>query len=279
MRRRPLWPTSAALRSHGVAVEELGERGCLPVAITSTGVRSGLVRVSGDVSSQFVSGLLMAGFDVDVSTDLISKPYVDMTREVMRAFVRPTEYVIEPDASAASYFFAAAAICGGRVTVEGLGQGSLQGDLAFVDVLESMGATVTRETTSTTVRGSGALHGIDVDLRDLSDTVPTLAAVAVFASSPTTISGVGFIRGKESDRIAAVVTELRRCGIEAHEQQDGLRIVPGAPRPARIETYDDHRIAMAFALIGLRAPGIEIADPGCVAKTFPRYFEALDLLR
>jgi 3-phosphoshikimate 1-carboxyvinyltransferase len=279
MRRRPMGPTFDALRSLGVAVEELGERGCLPVAITSTGVRSGLVRVSGDVSSQFVSGLLMAGFDVDVSTDLISKPYVDMTREVMRAFVRPTEYVIEPDASAASYFFAAAAICGGRVTVEGLGQGSLQGDLAFVDVLESMGATVTRETTSTTVRGSGALHGIDVDLRDLSDTVPTLAAVAVFASSPTTISGVGFIRGKESDRIAAVVTELRRCGIEAHEQQDGLRIAPGAPRPARIETYDDHRIAMAFALIGLRAPGIEIADPGCVAKTFPRYFEALDLLR
>jgi 3-phosphoshikimate 1-carboxyvinyltransferase len=129
------------------------------------------------------------------------------------------------------------------------------------------------------VRGVGRLHGIDVDLRDLSDTVPTLAAVAVFADSPTTISGVGFIRGKESDRIAAVVTELRRCGIEAVEHEDGLTIVPGLVQPARVQTYDDHRIAMAFALIGLRAPGIEIADPGCVAKTFPRYFETLDALR
>jgi 3-phosphoshikimate 1-carboxyvinyltransferase len=142
-----------------------------------------------------------------------------------------------------------------------------------------MGAVVDRDAGSTTVRSGGALHGIDVDLRDLSDTVPTLAAVAVFADAPTTIRGVGFIRGKESDRINAVVTELRRCGIEADEQEDGLRIVPGQPRPARIETYDDHRIAMAFALIGLRVPGISIADPGCVAKTFPTYFEALDKLR
>ena len=275
MRRRPMAPAFDALRSLGVAVEELGEPGCLPVAITSTGLRSGHVSVSGDVSSQFVSGLLMAGFDVDVSTDLISKPYVDMTREVMRAFATPREYTIEPDASAASYFFAAAAMCGGRVTVDGLGEASLQGDLGFVDVLESMGAVVDREPGSTTVRGVGALHGVDVDLRDLSDTVPTLAAVAVFADSPTTIRGVGFIRGKESDRIAAVVTELRRCGIEAEEQEDGLRIVPGEPHPARIETYDDHRIAMAFALIGLRVPGIEIADPGCVAKTFPTFFDVL----
>jgi 3-phosphoshikimate 1-carboxyvinyltransferase len=202
-----------------------------------------------------------------------------MTREVMRAFAGPREYTIEPDASAASYFFAAAAMSGGRVTVEGLGAGSVQGDLGFVDVLASMGAVVDRDAGSTTVRSGGALHGIDVDLRDLSDTVPTLAAVAVFADSPTTIRGVGFIRGKESDRIAAVVSELRRCGIEAEEQEEGLMIVPGQPRPARIETYDDHRIAMAFALIGLRVPGISIADPGCVAKTFPTYFEALDKLR
>ncbi|MEY2463704.1 MAG: 3-phosphoshikimate 1-carboxyvinyltransferase [Acidimicrobiaceae bacterium] len=279
MRRRPMAPIFEALRSLGVEVEELGEPGFLPVAITSPGVRGGRVRVSGDVSSQFVSGLLMAGFDVDVSTELISKPYVDMTRAVMRAFTRPGRYAIEPDASAASYFFAAAAICDGRVTVEGLGRGSLQGDLGFVDVLASMGAGVEREDERTTVRGVGRLRGIDVDLRDLSDTVPTLAAVAVFADSPTTISGVGFIRGKESDRIAAVVTELRRCGIEAVEHEDGLTIVPGLVQPARVQTYDDHRIAMAFALIGLRAPGIEIADPGCVAKTFPRYFETLDALR
>jgi 3-phosphoshikimate 1-carboxyvinyltransferase len=279
MRRRPMAPTFEALRSLGAAVEERGEPGCLPVVITSNGLRAGHVRVSGDVSSQFVSGLLMAGFDVDVSTDLISKPYVDMTREVMRTFAQARSYTIEPDASAASYFFAAAAICGGRVTVEGLDQSSLQGDLGFVDVLASMGAVVEQSDGGTTVRSGTHLQGIDVDLRDLSDTVPTLAAVAVFAETPTRIRGVGFIRGKESDRIAAVVTELRRCGIEATEHDDGLTIVPGTPTPARVETYDDHRIAMAFALLGLRAPGIEIADPGCVAKTFPRYFEALDALR
>jgi 3-phosphoshikimate 1-carboxyvinyltransferase len=155
----------------------------------------------------------------------------------------------------------------------------LQGDLVFVDVLEAMGASVERSAAATTVRGTGQLHGIDVDLRDLSDMVPTLAAVAVFADGPTQIRGVGFIRGKESDRIATVITELARCGITAIEHDDGLTIEPGTPHAARIETYDDHRIAMAFALIGLRMPGIEIADPGCVAKTFPTYFEALDALR
>ncbi|MDQ1431984.1 MAG: 3-phosphoshikimate 1-carboxyvinyltransferase, partial [Actinomycetota bacterium] len=154
-----------------------------------------------------------------------------------------------------------------------------QGDLRFVDVLQSMGAVVGRDAGSTTVRGTDNLHGITVDLRDLSDMVPTLAAVAVFADSPTTITGVGFIRGKESDRIGDLITELRRCGVDAVEHDDGLTITPGAVRPARIRTYDDHRVAMAFALIGLRVPGIEIEDPACVAKTFPGYFDALDQLR
>jgi 3-phosphoshikimate 1-carboxyvinyltransferase len=130
-----------------------------------------------------------------------------------------------------------------------------------------------------TVRGTGTLRGVEVDLRDLSDMVPTLAAVAVFADTPTTITGVGFIRGKESDRIGDLARELHRCGIDASEHDDGLTIHPGQPRPARIRTYDDHRLAMAFALIGLRAPGIEIEDPECVAKTFPGYFDALDRLR
>jgi 3-phosphoshikimate 1-carboxyvinyltransferase len=237
------------------------------------------VSVSGDVSSQFVSGLLLAGFDVDITTDLVSEPYVVMTRAVIDAFARPRTYAIEPDASAASYFFAAAAIGDGQVTVEGLGTSSLQGDLAFVDVLASMGAVVERDEGRTTVYASGRLQGVDVDLRHLSDMVPTLAVVAVFASSPTTIRGVGFIRGKETDRIAAVVTELQRCGIDAVELDDGLSIRPGVPQPARIRTYDDHRMAMAFALIGLRVPGIEIRDPNCVAKTFPAYFETLDALR
>ena len=279
MRRRPMAPTFDALRSLGITVDERGEPGCLPVLIDSPGVTTGRVAVSGDESSQFVSGLMLADFEVDVTTALVSEPYVEMTRAVIEAFRSARTYAIEPDASAASYFFAAAAILDGRVTVNGLGRDSLQGDLRFVDVLASMGADVQQEATSTTVRASGPLHGVDVDLRHLSDTVPTLAAVAAFADSPTTIHGVGFIRKKETDRIAAVVAELRRCGIDAVELEDGLRIEPGTPRPARIETYDDHRMAMAFALLGLRIPGIEILDPGCVAKTFPTYFEALDQLR
>ncbi|MEY2452417.1 MAG: 3-phosphoshikimate 1-carboxyvinyltransferase [Acidimicrobiaceae bacterium] len=279
MRRRPMRPTLDALRALGIRVEELGEPGCLPVVIETTGVGGGPVSVSGDVSSQFVSGLLLAGFDVDVTTALVSQPYVDMTRAVMQAFSTARTYAIEPDASAASYFFAAAVLGGGRVTVEGLGTSSLQGDLRVVDVFESMGAAVDREAGRTTVRGTGTIRGVDVDLRDLSDMVPTLAAVAVFADSPTTITGVGFIRKKESDRIGDLITELRRCGIEAVEHDDGLTITPGAVRPARIRTYDDHRMAMAFALIGLRVRGIEIEDPQCVAKTFPSYFDALDQLR
>lgn len=279
MRRRPMTPTFDGLRSLGVTVEELGEAGCLPVVLDSPGVAGGRVAISGDISSQFVSGFLMAGFEVDVTTDLVSEPYVEMTRAVMRDLARPARYAIEPDASAASYFFAAAVIGDGRVTVEALGTKSIQGDVRFVDVLESMGAAVERSADATTVRGTGRLEGVDVDLRDLSDMVPTLAAVAAFADSPTTIHGVGFIRAKESDRIAAVVAELQRCGVGAIEQGDGLTITPAPPHGARVETYDDHRMAMAFALLGLRVPGIEIADPGCVSKTFPDYFEALDRLR
>jgi len=279
MRRRPMAPTFAALRSLGVRIDELGEPGCLPVVVESAGIRRGHVSVSGDVSSQFLSGLLLAGISVDLSTELVSRPYVEMTRAVIDAFPTARTYAIEPDASAASYFFAAAAVLGGRVTVEGLGIASLQGDRGVVDVLAAMGAEVESTEGATTVRGTGTLRGIDIDLRHLSDMVPTLAAVAVFAESPTTIRGVGFIRGKESDRIAAVVTELRRCGIEAEEHDDGLTIRPGQPHAARFRTYDDHRLAMAFALIGLMVPGIEIDDPQCVAKTFPTYFEALEQLR
>jgi 3-phosphoshikimate 1-carboxyvinyltransferase len=192
---------------------------------------------------------------------------------------RACHFAIEPDASAASYFFAAAAICGGRVRVHGLGSGSAQGDLAFLDILEAMGARVRRDEGGTEVEGSGELVGVDVDMADCSDVAQTLAAVAPFASSPTRVRGIGFIRRKETDRIAAVVAELRRCGIEAEEEDDGFVVHPGLPRPARIQTYHDHRMAMSFALLGLRAPGIEIADPGVVAKTFPGYFATIDRLR
>lgn len=312
LRARPMADGIVALSQLDAKVVEEGEAGRLPVTVRGPGPRAGrppsqpVLRVAGDASSQFLSGLLMAaparrgGLRLQVEGGLVSRPYVDMTVAVMRAFgasvtelvegaeknwtvagdlYRAADYHIEPDASAASYFFAAAAILGGRVTVEHLGRESLQGDLRFVEVLEAMGCTVHRGTESTTVESSGELHGVDVDLGDLSDTAQTLAVVAVFASSPSRVRGIGFIRNKETDRVGNVVTELRRCGIDAREEPDGFVVPPGTPRPATVQTYDDHRMAMSFALLGLRAPGIEIADPGCVAKTFPSYWDALDQLR
>jgi 3-phosphoshikimate 1-carboxyvinyltransferase len=299
MRRRPMAPLVDALRALGVTIEEPGEPGHLPLVLHADGVRGGAVSLSGDESSQFLSGVLLAspsfdkGVRVELTTELVSRPYVELTRSVMQSFdvdvstdlvVAPGRYrarslAIEPDASTASYFFAVAAVTGGRVRIDGLGSASGQGDLQLVDVLAQMGADVERGTSATTVTGTGTLHGAAVNLRDFSDMVPTLAVVAAFADSPTTIAGIGFIRGKESDRIDAVVTELRRCGIEADALPDGMIIHPGTAHGAVVQTYDDHRIAMAFSVLALCTPGIEIADPECVAKTFPRFFETLDQLR
>jgi 3-phosphoshikimate 1-carboxyvinyltransferase len=297
LRARPFGPVLDALREIGAQIE--GE--FLPVTVRGP-ARGGPVRVYGHVSSQFLSGLLMAGpllpegLAVELTSALVSVPYAEMTIAVMAAFggeaewpaperltVRPgayraTAYAIEPDASAASYFLGAAAVTGGRVTVRGLGTGSLQGDVAFADVLERMGARVDRSADELTVTAAGPLRGIDVDMSDISDTAQTLAAVAVFAETPTRVSGIGFIRKKETDRIAAVVTELRRAGIDATEDEDGFTITPGTPRPTRFATYDDHRMAMSLSLLGLRAPGIQISDPGCVAKTYPAYFSDLAAL-
>ncbi|CCH76953.1 3-phosphoshikimate 1-carboxyvinyltransferase [Nostocoides japonicum T1-X7] len=299
LRRRPFGPQVDALRQLGARLEELDAPGRLPVRVTAP-ARGGRARIPGTESSQFISGLLIAGplmpegLAVELTTaGLVSRPYLDLTREVMRAFGAtvedlaappgryvPTRYAVEPDASSASYFFAAAAITGGRVTVEGLGRGSSQGDLRFVDVLERMGATVVREATRTTVVGPvDGLRGVDVDLRDLSDTAQTLAAVAVFADRPTRVRGIGFIRGKETDRIHAVVTELRRAGLDAREHDDGFTVTPGTPQPTVFETYEDHRMAMSLSLLGLRHPGIALADPGCVGKTYPGFFADLDRLR
>ena len=184
------------------------------------------------------------------------------------------EYAIEPDASAASYFWAAAAITGGEVTVDGLSESSLQGDVKFVDCLAQMGCEVLRSANSITVIGR-PLRGIDVDMNAISDTVQTLAVVALFANSPTTIRNVAHIRHKETDRLAAVGTELRKLGAAVAERADGLLITPREHREAAIDTYRDHRMAMSFALAGLRIPGVRINDPGCVEKTYPRYFEDL----
>ena len=188
------------------------------------------------------------------------------------------DYQIEPDASNASYFFAAAAVTGGRVRVDGLGRDSTQGDLQFVDVLRKMGAEVDIGDDYTEVRGprDGDLRGIDFDLGPISDTAQTLAAIAPFASGVTTIRGVAHARLKETDRVAALATELRRLGQEVDEFPDGLRITPRPIQAADIDTYDDHRMAMSFAVAALRAPGIRLRDPECVAKTFPDFFDVLD---
>lgn len=303
LRGRPMGPVVDALRALGAHVREAGAPGHLPLDLVGGSLQGGEVTISGDASSQFLSALLLAapampsGCAIRLTTALVSRPYVDMTLAVMGAFGVTVEepddrtwlvapqpyqeaaYVIEPDASAASYAFAAAAICGGSVRVDGLGTNSLQGDLAFVDVLEQMGASVERSSSTTTLRSDGVLSGIDIDMSQLSDTAPTLAVVAAHAEGPTRVTGIGFIRRKETDRIRAVVTELRRAGIEADEEPDGFVVRPGPVVPADITTYDDHRMAMAFALLGLRSPGIRILDPSCVGKTFPGYWDMLDGLR
>jgi 3-phosphoshikimate 1-carboxyvinyltransferase len=240
--------------------------------------------------------LARAATSVEVQGTLVSQPYVAMTLDVMEAFgvrisnhkfrqfnIEPASYqarryAIEPDASAASYFFAAAAITGATITVEGLGTRSVQGDCAFVDVLEHMGCTVNREASSITVAGN-SLRGVDVDMNSISDTVMTLAAVALFADGITRIRNVAHIRHKETDRIAALAAELRKVGATVDELADGLLIVPPARiAPARIATYDDHRMAMSFALVGLKVPGIVIENPACVAKTYPGFWDDLSRL-
>jgi 3-phosphoshikimate 1-carboxyvinyltransferase len=213
---------------------------------------------------------VMRAFGVDVACS----PKLDQftIRAPQRYAAR--EYAIEPDASAASYFWAAAAITGGEVTVEGLSATSLQGDVSFVDCLEKMGCLVQRHENSIMVTG-GKLYGVDVDMNAISDTVQTLAVVALFADGPTTIRNVGHIRHKETDRIAALAAELRKLGAEVIEQLDSLTIQPGDPKPAAIDTYNDHRMAMSFALAGLRIPGVRINNPNCVEKTYPAFFDDL----
>ncbi len=292
LRARPLGPGIDALRQLGVRIVEEGAAGHLPVVVEADGLPGGSVTIDGEVSSQFLSGLMLAApcargdLTIEVTGRQVSRPYVDMTTAVARQFgatggasgYRAADVMIEPDASAASYFFAAAAITGGRVTVPDLGSASLQGDLKFVDVLVADGRRGRPRRDRRPCAVVRCRVGSSIS-SDLSDTAPTLAVVAPFASSPTEATGIGFIRSKESDRIAAVVTELRRCGIAAEERPDGFVVQPGAPHGATIETYGDHRIAMSFALLGLVTPGITITDPDCVAKTFPDYWTRLDGLR
>jgi 3-phosphoshikimate 1-carboxyvinyltransferase len=236
-----------------------------------------------------------------VERGLNSRPYVDMTLAVMADFgvtveregyarfkIPPGryralgEYAIESDASAASYFFAAPAVVGGTVRVENISRRSKQGDIAFLDVLTAMGCEVVEGGNWIEVRANrdSPLHGVDVDLRDLPDTAQTLAAIAPLADSPTTIRGIASARVKETDRVAAMCAELTRLGVSVTEHSDGLTIRPCRKfLPATVQTYNDHRMAMAFALLGLKMPGVAIENPGCVSKTFPDYFDVLEQLR
>jgi 3-phosphoshikimate 1-carboxyvinyltransferase len=306
MRARPIEDLLTALRQLGVNARSEAGNGCPPVVIEADGLPGGAVRIKGDVSSQFLSALLMAApfargdVALEVEGPLVSRPYVDMTKRMMHQWhlrvaepdegrfvvpgnqrpegLRSGSYLIEPDASAASYFFAAAAITGGRVTVPGLTRHSMQGDVCFVDVLERMGCKVERGEADLTVQG-GPLRGVDVGMSDISDTVMTLAAVACFAHGPTTVRNVAHIRHKETDRLAALAAELRRLGAGVGERGDGLTVTPGPLRGAEVETYNDHRMAMSLALVGLRVPGVVLTNPACVAKTYPRFFADLEALR
>ncbi len=298
MRERPIGQLVDALRGLGARLECVASNDCPPVRVQADGLPGGGTQVKGNISSQYLSALLMASpcaknpVEIAVDGPLVSEPYIDMTLGVMAQFgvavelksdnhfviratgYKPADYHIEPDASAASYFFAAAAITGGTVTVEGLSRHALQGDVHFVDALERMGCEVNWDSNAVTVTG-GTLRGIDVDMNAISDTAQTMAAVAPFAEGPTRILNVGHMRHKETDRIAAVAAELRRLGLNVEETADSLTVHPGPIAPATIETYNDHRMAMSFALIGLRAPGITIDNPGCTVKTYPHYFDDL----
>ena len=305
MRQRPIGDLVRALAPLGANIRFETQNGdCPPIIVDGllSYFTGGWTSIQGSISSQFLSSLLMTApacqKDVHVRVDgeLVSKPYVTMTLDMMRAFgaevfcphdlsefhisakpYKADTYDIEPDASAASYFFGAAAVTGGSVTITGLSKNALQGDIGFAAALERMGCEVIWGSDQITVIGK-PLHGIDIDMNAISDTAQTLSTVAVFADSPTIIRNVGHMRHKETDRIAAVVTELKRAGIRAEERDDGLTIYPGMPHAAEIHTYDDHRMAMSFSLLGLRVPGIRILDPGCTAKTYPNYFEDLAAL-
>lgn len=304
MRQRPIGPLVDALGDLGAGIGYEAQLGFPPLTVMADGLGGGKTLFRRPQSSQFVSALLLIApyalrdVLVAVSGGLPSRPYVDVTIETMRQFGVETlaadehdrfivaggqhyqagEFEIEPDASAATYFWAAAAICGGTVRVNGLSRTSDQADVAFIDRLEEMGCTVADEPDSIEIRGprDGLLRGIRTDMNALPDAVQTLAVTALFAASPTEIRNVANLRIKETDRLTALAVELRKLGATVELFDDGLRIEP--PRhvsPARIETYNDHRMAMSFALAGLRAPGIEIADPGCVSKSFPDYFNVL----
>jgi len=302
MRRRPLGPLTGALRELGVDLRHGLAEGHHPLTVHANGIKGGALTLDAGLSSQFLTALLLCGpltsegLDVTVS-DLVSVPYVEMTLAMMRRFgngVRrdgdtfrvpavpytATDYLIEPDASTASYFLAAAALTGRTVTIPGLGSDSLQGDVQFAEVLRQMGAEVTLRPDSITLTGPERLRGVTVAMRDISDTVPTLAAIAPFADGPVRIEDVYNTRIKECDRLAACEQNLAALGVPVRTGRDWIEISPATPHPALVACHGDHRIAMSFSIAALRIDGgVTLDDPACVRKTFPGFHEALADLR
>jgi 3-phosphoshikimate 1-carboxyvinyltransferase len=302
MCQRPMQPLLESLDQIGVPARSQNDNGSPPVVITGGCSKGGRTTIDCSVSSQYLSALLLIapyldqGLIIDVVKGPVSKPYIDMTVDIMNAFgiqlkqsghdrfevpggqtYRAGKHRVEPDGSQAGYFWAAGAITGARVKVRGITRASRQGDIGLADLFEKMGCRVDVETDGIAVTG-GDLRAVEVDMADMPDVVPTLAVTAAFARGTTIIHNVAHLRAKECDRLAAVTNELRKMGIDAHAGDNELRIVGGTPTGADIETYDDHRIAMSFAVAGLKTTGLRIADPGCVAKSFPNYWEVFDLL-
>jgi 3-phosphoshikimate 1-carboxyvinyltransferase len=299
MHERPIGDLVDALRGIGARVDYAGKEGFPPLAVHPGKISLEKLRVRGDVSSQFLTALLMAlplsgkAARIEVQGELISKPYVEITLNVMKRFgievrrtgwryfdvpagtyVSPGKIFVEGDASSASYFLAAGAIGGGPVRVEGVGRGSIQGDVRFTEVLERMGASVLLGDDWIEVSGGKKLKAIDADLNHIPDAAMTAVVLALFAEGPSVIRNVASWRVKETDRLAAMATELRKLGAQVEEGPDFLKINPGKLRPdVNIDTYDDHRMAMSFSLAALGGVPVRINDPKCVAKTFPDYFD------
>ncbi len=299
MEERPVKPLLDALNQLGIEAKSIKKNDCPPVEIVTHGLKGGRCSLSAKLSSQYLSSLMLVApcadeeMTIDIIGELTSKPYINITTGVMKAFgiditeeekkisiplghYRATEYPIEGDASGASYFFALAAITGGTIKISNIPEFSLQGDAHFADILKVMGCTVTKGKDGVTVTGNDVLKGIDIDMSNWPDIVPTLAVVAAFSHGTTRITNVPHLRIKETDRLKAVATELAKTGVNVKELDDGL-VIEGLQSKnltgATIETYDDHRIAMAFSLAGLKIPDITIENPGCVVKSFPNYWD------
>lgn len=302
MYHRPIGHLLEALVQLGIDARALENNGCPPVEIPGGQATGGSVTINCSVSSQFLSSLLLMapctekGLSITVSHGPVSRPYVDMTVDILSRFgihvrrdgytrfdvaggqtYRAGDYTVEPDASQAGYFWGAAAITGGSVTVEGVSSASSQGDVGLARVFEKMGCRVDDDPKGITVTG-GKLTAVTVDMADMPDMVPTLAVVAAFAEGTTVIENVSHLKAKESDRLTATCTELKRMGVSAVAEADRLLVTGGGAHGAVIDTYDDHRMAMSFAMAGLVVPGMKISDPGCVEKSFPHFWQVWEKL-